>query len=166
MRCCQRGAVGARAGQHEFGYEATLRHIGGLKPTASLRFASLPPPPPHLHCFILTFLPNSTAPPPPVLISQRTQGCRHIDKVIALPYLDPRHPRPPGPGYARCTRAITARTRGARSRRHVLQSGGISSRVARTAPGSCQSAKHKHLSPLNAKNAHTLPLSVSYSSYR
>ncbi|KAI0252927.1 surface antigen-domain-containing protein [Lactifluus subvellereus] len=30
------GAVGARAGQHEFGYEAALRHIGGLKPTASL----------------------------------------------------------------------------------------------------------------------------------
>jgi len=32
----RRGAIGARAGQHEFGYEATLRHIGGLKPTASL----------------------------------------------------------------------------------------------------------------------------------
>ncbi|KAF8480324.1 surface antigen-domain-containing protein [Russula ochroleuca] len=32
----RRGAVGTRAGQHEFGYEAALRHIGGLKPTASL----------------------------------------------------------------------------------------------------------------------------------
>ncbi|KAF8264104.1 surface antigen-domain-containing protein [Lactarius quietus] len=31
-----RGAIGARAGQHEFGYEATLRRIGDLLPTASL----------------------------------------------------------------------------------------------------------------------------------
>ncbi|KAI0305258.1 surface antigen-domain-containing protein [Multifurca ochricompacta] len=29
-------AVGAHSGQHEFGYEAVLRHIGGLKPVASL----------------------------------------------------------------------------------------------------------------------------------
>ncbi|KAI0000630.1 surface antigen-domain-containing protein [Russula compacta] len=32
----RRGAVAARAGQNEFGYEVMLRHIGGLKPTASL----------------------------------------------------------------------------------------------------------------------------------
>ncbi|KAN0129717.1 Surface antigen domain containing protein [Lactarius tabidus] len=32
----RRGAIGARAGQHEFGYEATLRRIGDLLPTASL----------------------------------------------------------------------------------------------------------------------------------
>lgn len=32
----RRGTLGAHAGQHEFGYEAALRHIGGLKPTASI----------------------------------------------------------------------------------------------------------------------------------
>jgi outer membrane protein insertion porin family len=29
----QRGKLGARSRQHEFGYEAALCHIGGLKPT-------------------------------------------------------------------------------------------------------------------------------------
>ncbi|KAH9000856.1 surface antigen-domain-containing protein [Lactarius hatsudake] len=32
----RRGAVGTHAGQHEFGYEATLRRIGDLQPTASI----------------------------------------------------------------------------------------------------------------------------------
>ncbi|KAH9039514.1 surface antigen-domain-containing protein [Lactarius pseudohatsudake] len=32
----RRGAIGTHAGQHEFGYEATLRRIGDLQPTASI----------------------------------------------------------------------------------------------------------------------------------
>lgn len=42
----QRGTLGTRTRQREFGYEAALRHISGLKPTASLRSASFFFPPP------------------------------------------------------------------------------------------------------------------------
>jgi hypothetical protein len=136
-RCCQRGAPGARAGQHEFGYEATLRHIGGLKPTASLRSAScLPSPPPSFFFFIVCrcCAPNSTC------FSQRAYCRRSIDKVIAFPHLDPRHPRPPDPRHPRRPRATTTRARRALRRRRILQGGGISARISRAAPRSRQLA--------------------------
>ena len=55
--------------------------------------------------------------------------------------MDPRYPRSPAPRCARRARATTARTRRARRRSCILQGGGISPRVARASPGSCQPTK-------------------------
>jgi hypothetical protein len=67
---------------------------------------------------------------------QRAHSCRDIHKVVALPQMDPRHPRPPDPRHPRRTRATATRTRRARWRRRILQSRRISARIARAPPGS------------------------------